>query len=143
MKTAFLKSSNWFIIALGIAAIICSWQIDIFKQVNKIVEREKFEAFLNAQIASLLLDQEPIEPDDQSIDKPDMAALQDYLMTIDPELNRVPRERLKEAYKITRDLQKEQSLKSSNQLEWQAAAANMGGRTRDIMWDIVHFLFHS
>lgn len=135
MKTDFLKTTNWLIIALGIAAIICSWQIDLFKQVNKIVEREEFEAFLNAQIASLLLDQEPIEPDDQSVDKPDMAALQDYLMTIDPELNRVPRERLKEAYKITRDLQKEQSIKSSNQLEWQAAAANMGGRTRDIMWD--------
>ena len=95
MKTAFLKTTNWLIIALGIAAIICSWQIDMFKQVNKIVEREKFETFLNAQIASLLLDQEPIEPDDQNVDKPDMAALQDYLITIDPELKRVPKERLK------------------------------------------------
>lgn len=135
MKATLLKTSNWLIIVLGITIIICSWQIDIFQQVNKVVEREKFEAFLNAQLASLLLDKNDIDLSDQSADKPDMAALQDYFMTIDPALNRVPRERLKEAYKITRELQKEQNLKSTKQLEWQSAAANMGGRTRDIMWD--------
>lgn len=135
MKTIFVKTINWLIIALGIVAIIFSWQIDIFKQVNKIVEREKFEAFLNAQIASLVLDKDFSDLEDKSIDKPDMAALQDYLMTIDPALNRVPRERLKDAYKITKSLQKKQSLKSTDQLEWQSAASNMGGRTRDIMWD--------
>lgn len=135
MKTFLLRSSNWFIIAFGIAAIIFSWNIDIFQQVNKIVEREKFEAFLNAQIASILLDEKPTNSDDQSIDSPDMASLQDYLMTIDPELKKVPRERLKEAYKLTRSLQSEQKQKSTDQLDWQSAPANMGGRTRDIMWD--------
>lgn len=135
MKTIIIKTSNWFIVALGITVIIFSWQIDIFQQVNKIVEREKFEAFLNAQIASLILDKDFSNDDPENLDNPDMAALQDYLMTIDPALNRVPRERLKEAYKITRSLQKEQNLKSAEQLEWQSAAADMGGRTRDIMWD--------
>lgn len=135
MKTIFIKTSNWLIVALGITAIIFSWQIDIFNQVNNMVGREKFEAFLNAQIATLLLDKDLSIEDDNSIDKPDMAALQDYLMTFDPAINRVPRERLKEAYEITHKLQKEEELKSTQQLEWKSAAANMGGRTRDIMWD--------
>ncbi len=135
MKTIIFKTSNWLIIALGITAIIFSWQIDIFQQVNSIVEREKFETFLNAQIANFLLDKDFSKHDPQSLDKPGMGALQDYLMTIDPVLKRVPRERLKDAYAITRNLQKEQNLKSKNQLEWQSAPANMGGRSRDIMWD--------
>jgi hypothetical protein len=135
MKTAYFKFSNWFIIALGIGIIIYSWHINIFKQVNKIVEREQFEAFITAQIASFLIDTEAFELNEKSVDKPDMAALQDYLMTMDPELKRVPRERLKEAYAITKGLQNKQSLKSTSQLEWQNTAANMGGRTRDIMWD--------
>jgi len=135
MKTTFYKIGNWLIIAIGISIICFSWNFDFFSSVNKLMEREKFEAFLNARIASLLSDKKPAEANGQILDKPDMAALQDYLMTIDPELKRVPVERLKVAYEITRDLQKEQHLKSSGQLEWQSAAANMGGRARDIMWD--------
>ncbi len=32
-------------------------------------------------------------------------------------------------------MQKEQSLKSTDQLEWQSTVSNIGGRTRAIMWD--------
>ena len=68
--------------------------------------------------------------------KPDMAALQNYYMTIDPELKCVPSERLYSAYMQTKELllQKE-SKNSATDLEWIETGSNMGGRTRAIMWD--------
>ncbi len=68
--------------------------------------------------------------------KPDMAAMQNYFMTIDPELKHVPSERLYSAYMKTKDLllQKE-SKNSATDLEWIETGSNMGGRTRAIMWN--------
>jgi photosystem II stability/assembly factor-like uncharacterized protein len=68
--------------------------------------------------------------------KPDMAALQNYYMTIDPELKRVPSERLYSAYLKTREflIQKGNKI-SPTDLEWIETGSNMGGRTRAIMWD--------
>nr|NQU91338.1 hypothetical protein [Bacteroidota bacterium] len=67
-------------------------------------------------------------------DNPDMAALQNYYMTIDPELKSVPNERLYEAYKYTRKLQSGNPIKPTS-LEWTETGSNMGGRTRAIMLD--------
>ena len=74
-------------------------------------------------------------PDGLKSDSPDLAALQDYLMTVDPKLERVPRERLKDAYMETEALEKEPLDKSFTPLEWQGTVANIGGRVRAIMWD--------
>ncbi len=68
-------------------------------------------------------------------DNPEMAAMQNYFMTIDPELKRVPVERLIEATKYTTNLDRQQSLKSGNTIEWNETGSTMGGRMRGIMWD--------
>lgn len=136
MKTAFSKTGIWLVVVLGISVIVYSWNFNLFTQVNKLIERESFEAFLNAQVAAIMLT-EKVDNNNKEprMDSPDMAALQDYLMTLDPELKTVPKERLKEAYKKTRQLQKDQQLKSTNQLQWQEISSDLGGRVRAIMWD--------
>jgi len=69
-------------------------------------------------------------------DKPDMAALQNYYMTIDPELMRVPTERLITAYNFKKQLEEEIYFKSSNgSIAWTETGSDMGGRTRAILWD--------
>ena len=67
-------------------------------------------------------------------DHPDLAAFQNYFMTIDPQLKRVPSERLSKAYAYTRQLKNKQA-KSGNTLEWDETGSNMGGRTRALLWD--------
>jgi len=62
-----------------------------------------------------------------------MAALQDYFMTLDPALGIVPRERLRQAYRQTLDIQSLKSVTTSS--SWQGYASDMGGRTRTIMYD--------
>lgn len=70
-------------------------------------------------------------------DQPDMAAFQEYTKTLDPALGFVPKERLWAAHEQTVRFQKE--LKSSQSyeapIEWEGTQANMGGRTRAIMFD--------
>ncbi|MEZ5195484.1 MAG: hypothetical protein R2764_03535 [Bacteroidales bacterium] len=69
-------------------------------------------------------------------DKPELASLQDYYMTIDPSLKRVPSERLYLAYQETKALIRQKDLKKSSlDQEWIETGSNMGGRTRAIMWD--------
>ncbi|MEZ5196204.1 MAG: sialidase family protein [Bacteroidales bacterium] len=136
MKTAFLKTCIWLVVAIGISIISFSWHFNIFKHVSSLIEREHFEAFLNAQVAAIILtDEVSVSSEEPKMDSPDMAALQDYLMTIDPELKRVPKERLKDAYLQTKKLQQNQQLKSLKQLQWQEISSDMGGRVRAIMWD--------
>lgn len=71
--------------------------------------------------------------DGKTVDSPDMAAFQEYLMTVDPATGTVPRERLVKAYEETRMAA---SLKSNlTPMTWQGYGADMGGRTRAIMYD--------
>jgi len=65
-------------------------------------------------------------------DQPDMAALQEFLMTMDPATGTVPRERLLNAYNQTRTLSQ---LKNSNDFQWTGYGVEMGGRTRMLMFD--------
>lgn len=73
----------------------------------------------------------------KSPDQPDMAAFQEYIMTVDPATGEVPKDRLKEAYNQTLKLQTDLKSSSniSNLMEWQSTGANMGGRTRAVMFD--------
>ncbi len=69
-------------------------------------------------------------------DRPDLAALQNYFMLADPELGYVPVERLKEGYYAAGRIRNESILRSNrSSIQWQATGANMGGRTRAIMYD--------
>ena len=67
-----------------------------------------------------------------SFDKPDISGFRDFIMTQDPELERVPLERLKQAFKQKKLYSTE---KSANSLNWTQTETTMGGRTRDIMYD--------
>ena len=69
-------------------------------------------------------------------DNPDLAAFQNYFMTIDPEEKRVPFEKLVDAYKYKKELSSSLRTKSeTTAIEWTETGSNMGGRTRAIMYD--------
>lgn len=69
-------------------------------------------------------------------DHPEMAAIQDYFMTLDPALGYVPTERLFTAYEQMKQSYIDHNMKSTQSgLQWTGTQANMGGRTRAIMWD--------
>ncbi len=65
-------------------------------------------------------------------DKPHLAAQQDYYATFDPNLKRIPSERIYAAYVKTN---KSPSLKNSS-LSWTELPSNMGGRVRSMMYDL-------
>ncbi|MCB0807135.1 MAG: hypothetical protein KDC05_15160, partial [Bacteroidales bacterium] len=72
----------------------------------------------------------------EKADQPDMAAMQNYYMTIDPAEKRVPAERLLQAFQYSRSEQANRDYKSSSvDNEWTQISSNMGGRTRAIAWD--------
>ncbi|MBE0642272.1 MAG: T9SS type A sorting domain-containing protein [Bacteroidales bacterium] len=67
-------------------------------------------------------------------DRPDEAAFQEFIQTMDPALHRVPVERRNEAIRVTRNYRQAKGLKQVI-TGWQEKHANMGGRTRAIMYD--------
>jgi hypothetical protein len=73
------------------------------------------------------------EDKDAEADQPEMAALQDYFMTVDPATGTVPRERLYQAYVGTKNLMRQKI--SGSTLNWTNYPSDMGGRTRAIMYD--------
>ncbi len=71
-------------------------------------------------------------------DRPDFAALHEYLTTLDPSTKTVPRERLLKSYQQT----KAQTLKSKlikkneeDQIQWKNVPANISGRIRKMVFD--------
>lgn len=67
--------------------------------------------------------------------RPDLAGWQDYFSTLDPELGRVPTERLYPAYRQARKMEQQYKGAKNTDLQWQGTDAVMGGRTRTLMWD--------
>ncbi|MDZ7742574.1 MAG: hypothetical protein U5Q03_12685 [Bacteroidota bacterium] len=103
--------------------------------IDKADPREAYEQFLLAEYKNVpQLSEEELKEMDKPT-RPDLAAIQDYFMTLDPALGRVPNERLKDAFLQTRSLQQHASLKSTNSISWEGTGANMGGRTRAMMFD--------
>ncbi len=93
-------------------------------------QRKQFEAFLLNEYK--YAPELPVKGDGKSVDQPGAAAFQEYLMTLDPETKTVPRERLVKAYRETIALQ---AQKSTSNITWQGTGAEMGGRTRAVMYD--------
>lgn len=94
--------------------------------------RLAFETFLHQAMKEIP------QPDVQlkdipKADRPDVAALQNYFQTLDPELGYVPLKRQYAAYLQTKK-QAEQGNRNLN-LSWQGQRADMGGRTRALMFD--------
>jgi len=99
---------------------------------NQTDKREAHEKFLLSKMAEI-----PDYSSDEFKDlpkpaHPDKAAFQDFFMTFDPATGVVPKERLMETYW---NLKNNPGQKTGNPLQWQGTQANMGGRTRAIMWD--------
>jgi hypothetical protein len=95
-------------------------------------QRARFESFLKQEY--LKLPHSAIKENKEgATDQPDMASIQEYFMTVDPSTGTIPRERLYEANMETRSIMKQKS--SGAPITWTGYAANLGGRTRTIMYD--------
>ncbi len=70
--------------------------------------------------------------DQPGMDQPGMAAFHEFLMTFDPATGSIPRERMLTAMNQTKVMQ---TQKNSSTIQWSGYGANMGGRTRMIMYD--------
>ena len=70
-------------------------------------------------------------------DQPDMAAFQEYIMTVDPATGDVPVDVLYRSYEQTLAVEAEQKANRNTDalMEWESTGANMGGRTRAVMFD--------
>ncbi|NCD41846.1 MAG: T9SS type A sorting domain-containing protein [Bacteroidia bacterium] len=69
------------------------------------------------------------------MDRPDLAAFQNYLMIVDPQEKRVPRERLKAAFLQSKALKSRVQDQGFEPVTWDIQPSIMGGRTRAILWD--------
>ena len=99
---------------------------------SKAFQRARYESILK-QHSRLLPSSLSKDKDEVSADQPDMAAFQEYFMTLDPATGTVPRERLYQSYLKTRSLQMQKSTGSD--ITWTGYNTDMGGRTRAIMFD--------
>jgi photosystem II stability/assembly factor-like uncharacterized protein len=110
------------------AAVLFSW--------TRPTAREKYERFLLEQYRSMARPHFRMQDSTYEADHPEMAAFRDFKMTLDPSLGRVPSERLWPAYEQTRQYRKR--LKAGElafNLSWEEQKADMGGRTRAVMFD--------
>ena len=72
------------------------------------------------------------ESREPAVDQPEMAALQEFLMTMDPATGNVPGERMLKACYQTKALS---LLKNAGTFHWSGYGTEMGGRTRMLMYD--------
>ncbi len=74
---------------------------------------------------------------EKSPDQPDMAAFQEYIMTMNPETGLVPKKSLYKSYLATQSLERSGTSTASYVplVEWEGTDAMMGGRTRMMMFD--------
>ncbi len=103
---------------------------------SKANQRKKYDMMLRSEYLKFK-PQEKEKEGPAKADQPEMAALQDYFMTLDPKDGRVPSERLINARKITRELEQSARLKSDSPEPpvWNIVSSNMGGRTRCVTYD--------
>ncbi len=96
--------------------------------------RQKYEAFLNLHFTHYPPKQVTGNDEMNQVDHPEMAAFQDFIMTMDPATGDVPSYRLKDAIFATREM-RNKSEGSGLFFEWDEVPANVGGRTRTLMFD--------
>ncbi|RLA60941.1 MAG: hypothetical protein DRQ89_12085 [Epsilonproteobacteria bacterium] len=119
----------------GIVLILSIIQLNKFDS-NTNDSRKKHEQFLLSTYQGDLSNIGINEETNPKVTRPDLAALQNFHMTVDPELQRVPAERLQSALKyVSSSKASNSSAFSKSNNEWTATNSNMGGRIRGIMWD--------
>lgn len=134
MKTIFQNSIRKAVLVVFVGLILLSTGIIFVTKSKKTGsgDRKKFEASL-----VLLNKKAPLMKKSENsglprADQPEIAAFHEFLTTFDPNTGTVPRERLITALNQTDALM---ALKNSTTLQWTGYGANMGGRTRMIMYD--------
>jgi hypothetical protein len=94
--------------------------------------RAKFEMYVKNEARKL--PQNPGKTErETAADQPEVAAIQDFFMTMDPASGTIPRERLLNACRETRAMMQQKGDKSLP--SWTGYSSDMGGRTRAIMYD--------
>jgi len=128
-----MKKQYHFFTALSFALVLFAAAILI---IGSDSPREKYEEFI-LEKASGLAKAESNNESLKSPDKPDMAAFQEYIMTVDPKLGYVPKKRLINSYRETIAIAKQNETLRDYlpPVEWEGTVANMGGRTRALMFD--------
>lgn len=111
-----------------VAALILN---DLFRNSDS---RARYEEKLLAEFRKLPMEDFTEVKGEKAPDRPDLAAVQNYFTTMDPALGRVPSGRLVKAWE---QMQTMQHMKETggNNLFWTSGGANMGGRTRAVMYD--------
>ena len=129
-----MKKSILFLVATLAMAILIS--INLLIKVTP-SERDRYEQFLLQKATAFSEDAEIQDDELKALDEPDAAAFQEYRKTLDPDLGYVPKKRLLKAYKYTTKMEQEQKAQRDYEppLEWTGTGADMGGRTRAIMFD--------
>ena len=125
------------ILQIAIPAMLVSFIGSMFLLQYQETKRDQYEKLILEKSSNYKDLQTESREGLKSPNQPDMAALQEYMMTVDPALGFVPKKRLWEAYHYTNQLVKEQkgSRDYGPTVEWEGTDANMGGRTRAIMFD--------
>jgi len=93
------------------------------------------QASYGSWLNSLYRNQVPIIPSDTNADNPGQAAFREYVMTMDPATRRVPRRAWIDAARDIESRRKLGQMKSGISFEWSSLKADIGGRTRAIMYD--------
>jgi len=134
MLIRFRTIHRWLIVLCSATCLLVSV---ILLKSNCNQERDRYEAFLLNRFHEI--PDYNIEQPDTLVrpDRPDLAAFHEYVMTVDPELQRVPAERLAKAYEQTRiiRLNRKQEKSVADALEWTGYPSESGGRTRSLMFD--------
>lgn len=118
-----------------IALLLISGGYFIFQ--NQTNERERYELSILQKAMEIKPQLDLVDKNIKSPNQPDMAAFQEYVMTADPVNGEVPKKRLIEAFRNTRELQSAQmsSRAPYDFLDWETSGSDMGGRTRALMFD--------
>jgi photosystem II stability/assembly factor-like uncharacterized protein len=101
---------------------------------DTIDSRRKYEIFLTGHLKNCPEYPHSGPEEYVEMDHPEFAAFQDYIMTVDPATGTVPSYRLLDAFHEMKELKGKSDL-SDNFFEWQEVFANVGGRTRTIVFD--------
>ncbi len=110
------------------------FSISIIIKLNR-SERKSYERFLINELKSLNIKYIEEKGANPKMDKPEMAGIQDYYATIDPNLRNVPHERLISAIKETKGKLKRSKSELFNRYLWNEVPSDMGGRVRSFMFD--------
>jgi len=127
MKKAFRISSFILLIMLSIGLLN-----SVFQDYKKESKRAAYEEHLHEVMKQIPTQSRELDTI-AKVDRPDVAALQNYFQTLDPALGVVHVKRQYAAYEQAQIL--EAQTTRSRELMWEGTRADMGGRTRALLFD--------